>query len=91
MQAAPTSIEGFEGFWYTNDQQIAELVIPALNFFSMQFVNTGRHEGGKQVYRNVKIGEPAAEMFVPPPGAVVEARKEERGIVYRAPDERVHH
>jgi hypothetical protein len=44
------------------------VVLPALNFFHVKIkTNTGRTED----YTNIAVGEPAPDLFLPPPGATI--------------------
>jgi hypothetical protein len=76
--AAP--IAGHQVFRYLDKSNTMELQSPALNFFPL--VLEDLTTGTRQEYTNIVKREPATELFVPPPGAVLEHRFEPMGIVY---------
>ncbi|MCM3881708.1 MAG: hypothetical protein ND807_16490 [Vicinamibacterales bacterium] len=71
-QYAPDKpIDGMVVVRFVNPQGIVQFQAPSLNYFA---IHTERPGGGRETYSNINIREQPADLFLPPPGAVVTAR-----------------
>jgi hypothetical protein len=74
------TVEGFAVYRLSGPSPVIETVAPELNFFPI--VLTNALGGSQQRYFDIKIGEPAAELFLPPAAASVTAHINLMGIVF---------
>lgn len=73
-------VEGFQVYRQTlQGDDVVHLRAPALNFFPI--VRQDLLSGKRQIYSNIRLIEPPAGLFTPPPGAAVRDRPEPKGIV----------
>jgi hypothetical protein len=64
-------IDGIEVVRFVNPQGIVQFQAPSLNYFAIQ---TERPGGGRETYSNINVREQPADLFLPPPAAVVNSR-----------------
>ena len=73
-------IDGIDVVRFVDSQGLVQFQAPKLNYFALVTENAG---GGREAYSNVAIREQPADLFLPPPSAVVTARPEQwRGPIW---------
>jgi len=78
---------GMKAYQYINPSGNVSLLAPELNFFAVLQVTL---DGRSEQYSQIKMGEPDASLFEPPPGVQVTARSEPGGIVEHSPQSAFH-
>jgi hypothetical protein len=80
VQPLAEKVSGFEVYQQRNDRSgTIWLRAPALNFFDL--VKTNSRTGVRFSYSNVRLVEPNAALFLPPPDETLLVRTEPNGIV----------
>jgi hypothetical protein len=66
-----SAMEGFEAYRVTQSDGVMHLKVPALNLFDAV---TQRPDGWYELYSDIDLKEPAADLFAPPLGVPVTPR-----------------
>jgi hypothetical protein len=78
---------GMKAYEYINPSGNVSLLTPELNFFPVLQVTL---DGRSEQYSQIKLGEPDASLFEPPPGVQVTAKSEPGGIVEQSAESAFH-
>lgn len=78
---------GLDAYHYVTPSGNVWLMVPSLNFFP---VLQETLEGRRELYSNIVVGGQPAELFEPPPGAVITVNTRPAGIVEQPVDTGVH-
>lgn len=79
----PERIEGYEVYRTTSPDGDLLLMAPDLNFFAL--VSQHGRSGQRIQYKNIRIGEPSPDLFLPPPDVRVSPDPRPAGIVRGCP------
>jgi hypothetical protein len=75
-----TATEGFDAYVYSNNVGDVFYEVPELNMFHILRVSTST--GKREVHFDIRLGEPPAELFLPPADAVVTRTEKPDGILW---------
>ncbi len=82
----PQQIQGFDTYRRVHRFGMVNYEAPSLNFLALLSQHT-TGEAVRQEFVNIVLGEPEATVFLPPPGAIIEASPVLSGIVSHGPGE----